>query len=1485
MAEIKDDKKCCTQDEANREGTSLLTRFLPILDPVNAPVDPYNTEDILVFAKRYAELVRYYDFDDTVDCIETENENSVTQSIDTPDAENKQHYTAAEHKMLPEKSSSEKKKKIITWKEFFYNDIAVVVASISQYKNRLWHIKQEYNAIRKEIESNPTKENYRELFLSIIHHLKRIHRWYERSVDEHPLKNELGVKIKSFLVPALKKLIAYDKGMLVNTQDDLDLITQYETFKNKPWDCDYNKIDLDATIYVGDHLKKKIIYALMYVDDIFNTMYKAYEEITQRSGYYWQQAIEKFPSHQPHMALFISFVELFSYAKNELNNLTRRHLDFFYRDVLHLTEKPANPDSVYLIYQLAKGVDEFDLKQGTELTAGKDALGKQLVYKTDKELVIYPAKVKKLKTLFIDKGSPIENIYAAPVANSADGKGEKFKDPETAWPTFGYFEPRNDGDKITGEKAQFGFAFATPQLNLGQSDRTIDIKIFFENKKLRDGIAARNEPGKVQQEIKITKNDFEIYFSGVKEWIQPIVETETEDFQFEHSQEKITVPILFKNRLFNFLNSPDLTPDKLAPAEHSLGPIFDDASFGNRDNLDDYDLDKKTAAALTRKKTWKKLEELKAIRSLGDDKINDLIYSFSNKIVVADNLAKDRVLFFRTRIQQKQESLTSAGKDFKGFNFKTQNPVCKIIFNQDSEIYEALKDIVITKVEMSVDVKGLTDFIGTNDDGPFPIDKPVDILTSFPRIGSAFSFGASEFKNKALTKLEINGEWMGNPGFKNRYLRYGNNRTNPSVFKYSYELYYNNQWNSIAADPIQLFETTDEIDKNGNLTGIKNLKSNLFEVTVGDVNSPLQTTANENNNYQVVRFVLNAPDFGHEEYPILTAYQLANRLNVDGDSVDLDGTKDKLIFPPITPYTPRVKSFSLSYSSSQTLNTSNSQFFHIYPFGEMEIFYEPVIDLPASINEANFTRLLVEEKLAEQLIIPTTYLLPQFKFGSAVDEINKLKALNSQVINNHKEFLSKNYFQLNQYVSLEQQQGNLYIGIENLAPPQNLSLLFKFADGTAYDNDSEPPPIHWSYLANNEWLPLPQDHVISDSTYGFQTTGIILIDFPADATSNNTILTAGQHWLCASIDKDGNKIPKLIDVIAQANQATFSDQENDPAHYKNPLPEKSISKPLVKIPEVKVIDQPFESFDGKPREEGNKFYQRVSERLRHKGRAITPWDYEHLVLEEFPSVYKVKILSHTDPECLCRFQDATITQHKDDCCCPQVAPGHVLVVPISNLRNKNAVDPLKPRTGRRTLLKIEEFLKKRVSPFVHVHAKNPKFEEVKVSFNVKFYTGIDKGFYKRKLNDDLIHYLTPWAYDSNFEILFGTKIYASKIINFIEELDYVDYITCFRMIHLLEGCCSEDSLEDMDCDEMQKNLKPIVDRIKELEAKELATANEIKEKAQLKKDYNRFINEVSATSSQAILVSAKQHCINLIEEEPSGDDCNCKSTAVAPATK
>jgi hypothetical protein len=68
---------------------------------------------------------------------------------------------------------------------------------------------------------------------------------------------------------------------------------------------------------------------------------------------------------------------------------------------------------------------------------------------------------------------------------------------------------------------------------------------------------------------------------------------------------------------------------------------------------------------------------------------------------------------------------------------------------------------------------------------------------------------------------------------------------------------------------------------------------------------------------------------------------------------------------------------------------------------------------------------------------------------------------------------------------------------------------------------------------------------------------------------------------------------------------------------------------------------PFPSFGGRETEDSSQFYKRVSERLRHKERAITIFDYERLVLESFPSIYKVKCVNHAGEKDICDIEGTT----------------------------------------------------------------------------------------------------------------------------------------------------------------------------------------------------------------------------------------------------
>ena len=300
---------------------------------------------------------------------------------------------------------------------------------------------------------------------------------------------------------------------------------------------------------------------------------------------------------------------------------------------------------------------------------------------------------------------------------------------------------------------------------------------------------------------------------------------------------------------------------------------------------------------------------------------------------------------------------------------------------------------------------------------------------------------------------------------------------------------------------------------------------------------------------------------------------------------------------------------------------------------------------------------------------------------------------------------------------------------------------------------------------------------VDDQTGELTRSGIVTLSMPRDITANNTLLPAGTHWIRVAVSEKSEAVCRLVSVAAQALRATFADRGNDPAFPAKVLPAATISKLERPTAGVKKVAQPFATFGGRGQEASANFYTRVSERLRHKDRAITLWDYERLVLEAFPQIYKAKCLNHTEYE---PNESGTGTYR-------ELAPGHVTVVTIPNQQQQNLRNPLRPYTSLGTLLEIEVLLKAKTSCFVRLHVKNPQFEEVKTEFRVRFHAGYDETFYLKKLREEITRFLSPWAFPGGGSPSFGGKIYQSVLINFVEERPWVDYVADFRLRHKRAG--------------------------------------------------------------------------------------------------
>jgi hypothetical protein len=207
---------------------------------------------------------------------------------------------------------------------------------------------------------------------------------------------------------------------------------------------------------------------------------------------------------------------------------------------------------------------------------------------------------------------------------------------------------------------------------------------------------------------------------------------------------------------------------------------------------------------------------------------------------------------------------------------------------------------------------------------------------------------------------------------------------------------------------------------------------------------------------------------------------------------------------------------------------------------------------------------------------------------------------------------------------------------------------------------------------------------------------------------------------------------------------------------------------------VKTVTQPYASFGGRPEESDDALNTRASERLRHRNRCITAWDYERALLEAFPGVHKVKCIPHA----------------KDG---SWLAPGHILLAVVPDLRNKNARDRLRPRVDSETLSRITEHVQTRVGMQVIVKVKNPVYQKIRLDFKVRFHAGYEPNYHRNLLNEELIRFLSPWAYDAGREIAFGGRIYKSVLLDFVDELGYVDYVTDFKMYSFVEG--AENTLD------------------------------------------------------------------------------------------
>ncbi|PAX53004.1 hypothetical protein CK510_16220, partial [Brunnivagina elsteri CCALA 953] len=387
-----------------RDGVSQGQRQLPSLSPDFVKIDEGDLADFLIFAHKLSERVSYYKDDNIKDG---------------------------------------------NWQEFFTNSTSVQIALIS--KTRAERVKDEYRTNLDNFLKNRDNKTLKPILSGWRDVLLRIQKWYENLEDYTPLKSMIRGLVQTNLRETLKRMQSFE---LVAQESSTKF---YEDFA-QVFDLQIS-FDLEAAQIL---LKGTVLEARAELDVVFQTLFQNYRQIIQLAPKYLRDSLEKRQDHPPHLSLYFAFWEVMQPARDDLNRMTQRHLDFFYRHVLQLRDRIAEPDHVYLIFELAKSQTEYKLGADTRLLAGKDASGVELFYQLDAETVLHKAQIASLKGLFLDsqeiatgeEPSNLLGLYYSPQVNSFDGEGGDFPKEQIvkAWLPFG---------NQTRKPAQLGLAIAS----------------------------------------------------------------------------------------------------------------------------------------------------------------------------------------------------------------------------------------------------------------------------------------------------------------------------------------------------------------------------------------------------------------------------------------------------------------------------------------------------------------------------------------------------------------------------------------------------------------------------------------------------------------------------------------------------------------------------------------------------------------------------------------------------------------------------------------------------------------------------------------------------------------------------------------------------------------------------------------------------------------------------------------------------------------
>jgi hypothetical protein len=437
----------------------------------------------------------------------------------------------------------------------------------------------------------------------------------------------------------------------------------------------------------------------------------------------------------------------------------------------------------------------------------------------------------------------------------------------------------------------------------------------------------------------------------------------------------------------------------------------------------------------------------------------------------------------------------------------------------------------------------------------------------------------------------------------------------------------------------------------------------------------------------------------------------------------------------------------------------------LYGFVKMELCYPLVAFGHDQYPELVTNAAMVSAKSKKLLPFPNEPYIPVLKSISGdfiIKRSYNLKSINDFMFRQVHPFGEQEITSTDELLPKYKEGSNLMLGLNHNSDNQIISMLFQL--NPEYSADKSDDTVHeWSVWNDSGWIKLNPSEITADTTLGFRKSGIIELNIERGAFDTTSLFTPNLIWLKCESASGHNFLEGILDVVPNCVLAKCINPELLEEPNIDPQQIKSLQQDKVGL---SVILQKYGSFGGRRKEKDLLFYRRISERLRHKDRAVSIRDYESLLLEQFKDLYRVKCFANTDENL-------------------EIAPGQVLVTVIPKLSSNDKGRLILKYFSKVELTEMKEFLERRMPLGVKVNITNPIYEKIRTKFNVRFRDGFDSTFYIKRMNDDIRSYLSPFLSKGEEQMMFGKSIQSTRILNFMDKLEYVDYVVNFSVYHVV----------------------------------------------------------------------------------------------------